>query len=190
MTGSSDQAGTPVWNYWRIARWAAASVLLLTPLVMTQISGEWHWTIGSFLFAGTVVGGIGLLYELAERASENWAYRAAVAVALLTSLATVWTTIVRDDGAGIGFFLLIMAAAVGAFSAWFRPAGMMRTTLGVAIMQASLGIAIATAPSTADTPDGSSRALFCSGFFTVLWLISAALFRAAAKGDHEPDAVR
>jgi len=159
--------------------------LLLTPLVMMQISDGWHWTIGSFFLAGAVIGGVGLLYELAERASGSRAYRAGVAVALVTSVLTVWTTIVRDDSNGIGFFLLIMAAAVGGFAAWFRPAGMARTMLGVAIMQALLGVAIATAPSTASMPDGSFKALLHSGLFTALWLMSAAFFRAAAKGDHQ-----
>jgi hypothetical protein len=181
--GSSERAGTGPWDYWRIARWTAALALLLTPLVMMQISDEWHWTIGSFIFAGILIGGVGLLYELAERASGSRAYRAGAAVALVTSFLSVWTTIVRDDGNGIGFFMVILAAATGAFSAWFRPAGMARTMLGVAIMQALLGLAIATAPVTASIPDGPSRALMFGGFFTVLWLISASFFRAAAKGE-------
>jgi hypothetical protein len=121
-------------------------------------------------------------------ASGSRAYRAGAAVALVTSFLTVWTTIVRDDGNGISFFLLIMAALVGGFSAWFRPAGMARTMLGVAIMQALLGVAIATAPSSASTPDGSFRALLFSGLFTALWLISATFFRIAAKGHHKTGA--
>jgi hypothetical protein len=115
--------------------------------------------------------------------SGNRTYRIGVAVVVGTSLLTVWTTVVRDDGNGIGFFMLIMAAGVGAFSAWFRAAGMARTMVGVAIMQASLGIAIATAPSTASMPDGPSRALLFSAVFAALWLMSAAFFRAAAKYD-------
>lgn len=183
MTGSSEQGGADTRNYWRVARWTGALALLLTPLVMMQISDGWHWTFGSFVFAGIVIGGLVLLYEFAERASESRAYRAGVAVALLASFLTVWTTIVRDDGSGMNFFLLIMAAVVGGFSAWFQPAGMARTMLGVAIMQALLGVAIATAPSTAGVPDGPSRALLYSGFFTAMWLISATFFRAAAKGN-------
>ena len=189
MTGSSEGAGAGASKYWRIARWTASLALLLTPLVMMQFSDEWHWTIGSFLLAGTMIGGVGLLYELAERANGSRAYRAGVAVALATSFLTVWTTLVRDDGTGIGYFLLIMAAAVGGFSAWFRPAGMARTMLGVAIMQALLGIAVATAPSTARMPDGSIKALLFAGFFAALWLISANFFRAAAKRDHKETAV-
>ncbi|MEO8454542.1 MAG: hypothetical protein ABI454_05225 [Sphingomicrobium sp.] len=115
--------------------------------------------------------------------SEN-AYRAGVAVALVTSFLTVWTTVVRDDGNGIGFFLLIMAAMVGGFSAWFRPAGMARAMLGVTIMQVLLGALIATAPSTESMPDGSFKSLLFSAMFAALWLVSAAFFRIAAKSDH------
>ena len=115
-------------------------------------------------------------------------YRAGVATALVTSFLTVWTTIVRDDGTGAGFFLVIMAAGVGAFAAWFRPAGMARTMLGVAIMQASLSLAVATAPVTASLPDGVFRAVVFGGVFAALWLVSAGFFRAAAKGDRQASA--
>jgi hypothetical protein len=113
--------------------------------------------------------------------SEGRAYHAGVAAALLASLLTVWTTIVRDDGSGMSNFQLIMAAIVGGFAAGFRPAGMARTMLGVAIMQVLLGVAVATAPLTASTPDGAFKALLFGGGFTALWLISAAFFRIASK---------
>lgn len=118
-------------------------------------------------------------------ASGRRAYRLGVAVAVLASFLTVWTTVVRDDGNGVGFFMLILAAAVGAAAAWFRPAGMARAMLGVAIMQALLGALVATAPSTASTPGGAFRILLFTGFFMALWLISAAFFRAAAKAEPE-----
>ena len=109
-------------------------------------------------------------------------YRAGVGVALLTSFLSVWTTIVRDDGNAIGYFFVILAAGVGAFAAWFQPAGVARSMLGAAAMQALLGIAIATAPITASVADGPFKALLFNSAFAVLWLISAALFRAAARG--------
>jgi hypothetical protein len=56
--------------------------------------------------------------------------------------------------------------------------------LGVAIVQVLLGIAIATAPSTAAIPVGSFKALLFSGFFAAMWLISAACFRAATTTHH------
>jgi len=182
MTGAGEQGMSWLMNPWRIARWAGALALLLTPLAMMQVNPDWHWTIGDFLFAGTLIGGVGLLYELAERASGSRAYRAGVAITLVASFLTVWTTLVRDDGTGISFFMLVMAAAVGAFAAWFRPAGMARTMVGVAIMQLVLGIATATAPVTATTAGGPFKPLVFSAFFAALWLIAAAFFRAAAKG--------
>lgn len=114
------------------------------------------------------------------------AYRAGIAVAAVTSFVIVWTTIVRDDGNGIGFFLVIMAAWVAGFAASFRPAGMARAMVGVAAMQVLLGIAIATAPSTASLPGASFKIVSSSAAYTVLWLIAALRFRTAAKGDHEP----
>ena len=57
--------------------------------------------------------------------------------------------------------------------------------LGVAIMQALLGVATAIATPTASMPGGSLKALLFSGFFTTLWLTSATFFHAASKTDHK-----
>lgn len=122
--------------------------------------------------------------EVSQPANGRWPYRTGVAVVAAASVLTVWTTLVRDDGNGLGFLMLVMAAVVGAFTAELRPAGMARAMFGVAIMQALLGVAIATAPPTARAPDGSFKALLFSGFFTAMWLISAALFRTASRGGH------
>jgi hypothetical protein len=119
--------------------------------------------------------------EMTGQASGKWAYRAGVAVAAVASVLTVWTTIVRDDGNGMGFFMVIMAIAVGWFAAGFRAAGMARTMVGVAIMQGAVGMLIATAPITANVPGESAKALLFSGVFAMLWLVSGAFFRGAAK---------
>jgi len=109
------------------------------------------------------------------------AYRAGVAVAFVTSFLIVWASIVRDDGQAMGNFGVIMAAMVGAFAAWFRPAGMARTMLAVAAMQMLIGLAVATAPITAAVPDGVFKAWVSSSVFAALWLLSAALFRIASR---------
>jgi hypothetical protein len=119
---------------------------------------------------------------------KSRAYRAGVSLAVVASFLTVWTTVVRDDGNGIGFFMLVMAAIVGAFSAGFRSAGMARAMLGVAVMQALLGIAIATEPSQARVADGPFKVLLFSASFAALWLTSALLFRIASMGDRKATA--
>jgi hypothetical protein len=54
---------------------------------------------------------------------------------------------------------------------------------GIAIMQILLGIAVATAPPAATMPGGPFKALLFGAIFAALWLLSAALFRAAARSD-------
>ena len=114
--------------------------------------------------------------EMARRKGSN-AYGLGVAIAAATCFLTVWTTIVRDDGNGAGFFMLVLAAGVGAFAARFRAEGMARAMLGVAGMQAVLGALFATAPSTADP----KLVLIGTGVFALLWLASAAAFWKASR---------
>ena len=45
--------------------------------------------------------------------SGSKAYRAGVAVAALTAFLSIWTSIVRDDGNAMGFFMTILAVGVG-----------------------------------------------------------------------------
>ena len=110
------------------------------------------------------------------------AFRLGIALAAVTPLLIMWTTIVRDDGSGAGAIMLIMAAAVGSYAAKFQPAGMARAMVGVAVMQAALGALAATAPITATYPDGPLKAVLFNGVFALLWLGAAALFRAAGRG--------
>lgn len=174
------------WNGWRAARWTAAGGLLLAPLIMMQISDEWQWDSGSFVLAGVMIGGNLWLFEWAMRRSREAAYRAGAAVALAAALLLVWINlavgIVGDEGnpANLGFFCLVLAAAIGTFATEGRPQGMARTMLGVAAMQALLGLALATGR----TNPQPIATLALTGGFIALWLLAAALFRKAAH-DHE-----
>ena len=52
----------------------------------------------------------------AKQQAASRAYRVGLGLAALTAFVTVWTTIVRDDGQGAASFMVILAAAVGAFA--------------------------------------------------------------------------
>jgi len=120
-----------------------------------------------------------------EQADGGGLYRAGMALALMTAFLTVWTTIVRDDGNGLDFFAVIMAAGVAGFATRFRAAGLARGLFGVAVMQALIGVGVATAPSTVSLPGGVFRIALASGTYTVLWLMSALCFRSAATRQYE-----
>ena len=114
-------------------------------------------------------------------ASKSRPYRVGVGLGVLTAFLTVWGAVVHDDGNGVGFFLVILAAVVGAIAAWFHSAGMARAMLGVAVMQVLYGMAIATAPMTAQTPHGPLKVMIFCGFLASLWLASAGCFRVATR---------
>ena len=54
----------------------ATAFILLVPLVAMQISDEVAWGVADFVLAGALLGGTGLLLELAVRKPGNIAYRA------------------------------------------------------------------------------------------------------------------
>ena len=125
-----------------------------------------------------------------HRTNAGRAYWTGIAFALATSFVTVWTTIVRDDGNGLGFLAVVMAAGVVGFATRFRSAGMARGLLGVAAIQLLIAVAIATAPSTASLSGGAIRIVGASGLCTMLWLASALCFGAAARGERDAGAAR
>ena len=116
-------------------------------------------------------------------ASQKTLYRIGVAVALMTCLLTVWTTLVRDDGTDGTNFMLIMAVFVGWFATGYQVVGMARTMLGVGVMQGLHGLLVATAPVTASLTDGPSRAILFNAVFAGLWLTSAVTFHLASRSD-------
>jgi len=115
-------------------------------------------------------------------------YRIGAAAALAAAFAEIWINLAvgivgrEDNPVNQGFYLVVAAAAACAFTARLRAEGMARAMLAVAGLQALLGLAIATAPSTArDEPMGALGVLLLSAGFTTLWLLAAALFHGSAR---------
>ena len=75
---------------WRFGFWALAGLVLLAPLVAMQVSDAVNWGPGDFLMAALLLGGAGLVLELAMRLFRDPAQRwlAAGGVALVGAL--IW----------------------------------------------------------------------------------------------------
>jgi hypothetical protein len=165
-------------NLRRTAGWSIAALLMLAPLVAMQISREVNWTASDFVFAGVLIGGVGLVFELAVRATRNLAYRAGAGAALAAAFLTIWVNgavgmIGSEDNPYNLLFLGVVALAfVGALAAWFRAGGMARAMAVAAVAQACLGLT----GLAADLRGG-----ILSTAFAGLWLLSAMLFRKAAR---------
>jgi hypothetical protein len=79
---------------------AVTAVILLLPLVAMQFTGEVDWGVADFVLAGILLGGAGLLVELAVRKPGNFAYRAgAVAIGVAAIAAGE-----ADDAPGLVLF--------------------------------------------------------------------------------------
>lgn len=162
--------------------------LLMIPLVAMQFTDQVVWTLADFVVAGTLLGGTGLLYELAARkASNNTAYRVAAAIALGTALFLVWSNlavgIIGDEGnPANGMYLGVLAVGVtGAILAHFRPQGLARALFATALAQAVVA-AIAIIAGLGAPESGPLELVAVNGFFVALWVGAAGLFRYAARG--------
>jgi hypothetical protein len=172
---------------WRIAAWTLAGCVMLLPLVAMQFTDEVKWTGFDFVFAGALIGGTGLVFELVARSTANVACRAAVGLALAAAFLLVWISgavgIIGDEDnpANLMFGGVLLVAIVGALIARFRPQGMARAMAVTALGQALVAPIELAGRWGAAAPIWPWEVLGLTGFFTAMWLMSAGLFRLAAR---------
>lgn len=119
-------------------------------------------------------------------ATARTTYRLAVGVAIAAALMLVWLSlgvgiIGRDgDPANRMYFAVIAAGILGAVIGRFRPLGMARALLVMAIAQAVIA-AIALAAPLGRPFSGPLELSLLNGFFVAMFVASAWLFRRAAR---------
>ena len=168
-------------GYWRIIGWGTAAFLLLLPLITNA-----PWTLSDYIFMGVLFAIVGGLFELTVRMSPNVPYRAGVAFALLGAFLVTWVNLAvgifgsEDNPANLLFFCAVLVGAVGSAFARFRPNGVAAAMISAAV---ALGIAfaIAVAGPTDEPQVPHLRELAGTGVFVGLFLVSAWLFRKAAR---------
>jgi hypothetical protein len=177
--------GTP---YIRIV--LAAAFILSLPLVAMLITDEVDWGMADFAFAGVLLVGTGLMYELVARKAANSPYRAAVGVAVATAFILVFLMgavgIIGEDGdpADLMYFGVLAVGIIGAILARFQPEGMARALLATALATALVAV-IALIAGKHQAPISSVwEILGLNGLFVALFVGSAWLFRHAARKQH------
>jgi hypothetical protein len=173
----------------RLSVWAAVVALILTvPLVAMQFTDEVVWTLFDFIFAGTLLFGTGLAYELVARKGGTIAYRAAVGLALAAALLLIWINgavgIIGSENnpANLMYGGVLVVGIIGAIIARLQPQGMTRTLFAMAIAQMLVPvIALAIAkPQVTMEPPGVVGVFVLNAFFAMLFVASALLFRHAS----------
>jgi len=159
--------------------------LLLVPLVAMQFTQEVKWTLSDFVFAGVLLFGTGLAYELIARPESPTAYRVASGVALATALFLVWSNLAvgiigsEDNPANLLYGGVLVVGVVGAILARLRPQRMVRAMLATALAQFLVPVVALLIWQPALTW-GVAGVLGANVFFVVLWVVSALLFRRAS----------
>lgn len=179
MAGNMERGRGRRRNHWSLAIWGVAASLLVLPAVAMQFTREVDWSAGDFIFMGLMLSAACGTYEVVTRMTSNTAYRAAVAIAIVTAFLTVWVNAAvgmlgsEDNPDNLLFGGVLVIALAGAVVAWFRPRGM-----AVAMGTAALAQAAMTVYALVG---GYAEVVALVGLFIIPWLTSAQLFRKAAR---------
>jgi len=178
MTVTVEKRDDRMWTWFRRAMWGGAIFLLVLPAVAMRFTSEVNWTGSDFVFAAVLLFGSAGIIELAGRASASFAYRTGVVVAVGAAFLTIWVNGAvgmigsEDNPYNLWFGAVVAIGLIGAIAANFRAGGMALAMTVAAIAQAVVGgIGIASDPRGGALSTG----------FALLWLLSAGLFRNAAR---------
>lgn len=179
---NSDDRGTRREPPWRILGWSTAGIVLLLPL----LAGA-PWTGSDYVVMGALLGGAGLLLELAVRASGDRAYRAGAGVATAAAFLLLWVNGAvgflgdEDNPANLMFLGVLAIALAGAIGANFRAAGMARAMFAAGAAQLLAGVVALAAGLGSPGYAGIYEAVMGTSVFAGLWLLSSGLFRKSAS---------
>ena len=137
-----------------------------------------YWTGSDFVFAGVMIGTVGMLIELSVRAGSPRSYRLGALIAIATGFLLIWSDLavgyIGDGSSAINLVFLAIppAALLAAIAANFRSRPMAVIMTATAIAHAIVGaIGFPQDPRTGPI----------TAVFTGLWLASAWAFRRAAR---------
>lgn len=166
---------------WRLIGWGAVALILLLPLVAGA-----DWTLFDYIVAGGILGGAGLVLELAVRASGSLFYRAGAGLAVAAAFLLVWVNgavgFLGDEGnpANLMFAGVIAVAVLGSVIAGFKANGTAWAMFAAAAAQVSVGVIALALGWSSPGNAGLYEVVMGTSIFGALWLLSGGLFRKAA----------
>ena len=168
------------------------AILLLIPLVAMEFTDEVNWDLFDFVIMGTVLLAIGVLYERGIRKSKKTVYRIALGTALVGAFLLFWVNgavgIIGNEGqnANLLYGAVLIVGSVGAIIVRFNPKGMSNTLFVMASIQMLVPVMalVIWPPSSISWSPSVVGVFLFSGFFALLFLLSAALFKQATTNEN------
>jgi len=165
----------------------AIVMLLSIPLAAMQFTDAVDWDLFDFAVMAGVLLASGLAEGFAARRTTNTVYRLAFGVGLAGAFLLFWVNaavgIIGNEGqpANLLYSAVFAIGLIGSVTARFRPSGMAWTLFAAAAAQMLVPVVaiFAWPPPVTSWSPGVLRVFFLNGWFAVLFVVSALLFRQA-----------
>ncbi len=159
------------------------ALILLAPWVAMQFTDEVFWSASDFVFAGTLIFGVGCLFEFIRiRAAGNGAYKIAAGLALGTGFLLIWINgavgIIGDSDVNMLYAAVGLTLLIGAVAARLKPRGLSFALYATAFVQFLIPVA-ALILGTADFSPGVAQVFLLNGIFVLMFAGAGVLFRRA-----------
>ena len=178
MIANATVSDSVTWRRMRWVVWGGAALMLLLPAIAMRFSTEVDWDRTDFVIMGIMLGSVCGAFELALRMARSHASGGADGIAVAAGFMMTWINlavgIIGDENnpANLMFFGVLAIGFSAVLFARLEPLGMARAMEVTAIAQVVVCIAALLL--------GEGYVAVLTGFFVVMWLLSAHLFRKAA----------
>lgn len=184
MTSNATMIHSRLWRGLRWGMWVGLAMLLALPLVAMQFTDEVQWTLSDFMVMGGMLGMVGVAFEMVVRVARSNAYVVAAGMVIATAFLMTWINlavgIIGGEGnpANLMFFGVLVVGLLAVAFSRLRPLGMARAMEATAFAQVLVSVITLAI--------GEGYIFVLTGFFVAIWLVSAQLFRKAAREQTRP----
>lgn len=162
--------------------------LLSVPFIAMQFTTDVRWSFTDFVIAGALIFGAGSVLVVVMRSATHIAYRAAMIIAVGTTLLMVWANLAvgligsGPNAGNLMYGAVLFVLLAGLYLSKFKPAGAERAMFTTALSVILVG-AIALMLNLQNLPGSSVPEIVgVSLFFTVPYIVAGLLFRFVATG--------
>lgn len=167
---------------------SGTALLLMIPFIAMQFNTGVNWSIFDFLVMGTLISVTGFLYVFISGLSDNWLFRVATGIAILTGFLLIWVNLAvgfigsENNPVNLLYLGVLAVGLAGTGISKFKSSGMSNALFVTAFAQMIVPVvALLISPATLNEPPGVTGIFLLNGFFAGMFALSGFLFRLCQK---------